>query len=154
MFLLPRESLLAVSDAVYRSQKDEKHGRNLAVPPIDLYSYYDVKLLRDVTTIDEGLLLSLTIPYASSQTAFQIYTAQVIPMPQTDLTEAIRWVLEGPYSTFSEDSMETSVLTTILKLFRNINLSYLPSDNGKISRTVLLLCYVLFPFGNKSVGSA
>ena len=32
-------------------------------------------------------------------------------MPQTDPTEAIRWVLEGPYLAASEDSMETTVLT-------------------------------------------
>ena len=111
MSLVPRESLLAVIDAVYRSQKDEDHRLSLAIPPSDVHSYYDAKLLRDVLTVEEGILLSLAIPYASSQTAFQIYRAHVVPMPQSDPTEAIRWVTEGPYLAISEDSMETTVLT-------------------------------------------
>ena len=111
MSLIPRESLLAVIDAVYKSQKEENHRLTLAIPPSDIHSYYDAKLLRDVTTIEEGLLLNLAIPCASSQTAFQMYRAQVIPMPQVDPTEAIKWVTEGPYLAISEDSMETTVLT-------------------------------------------
>ena len=111
MSLVPRESLLAVIDAVYKSQKEENHRLTLAIPPSDVHSYYDAKLLRDVTTIEEGLLLNLAIPYASSQTAFQMYRAQVIPMPQADPTEAIKWVTEGSYLAISEDSMETTVLT-------------------------------------------
>ena len=111
MSLVPRESLLAVIDAVYKSQKEENHRLTLAIPPSDIHSYYDAKLLRDVTTIEEGLLLNLAIPYASSQTAFQMYRAQVIAMPQADPTEAIKWVTEGSYLAISEDSMETTVLT-------------------------------------------
>ena len=111
MSLVPRESLLAVIDAVYKSQKEENHRLTLAIPSSDIHLYYDAKLLRDVTTIEEGLLLNLAIPYASSQTAFQMYRAQVIPMPQADPTEAIKWVTEGSYLAISEDSMETTVLT-------------------------------------------
>ena len=111
MSLVPRKSLLAVIDAVYKSQKEENHRLTLAIPPSDIPSYYDAKLLRDVTTIEEGLLLNLAIPYASNQTAFQMYRAQVIPMPQVDPTEAIKWVIEGPYPAISEDSIETIVLT-------------------------------------------
>ena len=111
MCLVLRESLLAAIDAVYKSQKEDNHRLTLAIPPGDIHSYYDAKLLRDFTTIEEGLLLNLAIPYASSQTAFQMYRAQVIPMPQVDPIEAIKWVTEGPYLAISEDSMETTVLT-------------------------------------------
>ena len=69
MSLVPRESLLVVIDAVYKSQKEENHRLTLAIPPSDIHSYYDAKLLREVTTIEEGLLINLAIPYASSQTA-------------------------------------------------------------------------------------
>ena len=55
MSLVPRESLLAIIDAVYKSQKEENHRLTLAIPPSDIHSYYDAKLLRDVTTIEEGL---------------------------------------------------------------------------------------------------
>ena len=111
MSLVSRESLLAVIDAVYKSQKEENHRLTLAIPPSDIHSYYDAKLLCDVTTIEEGLLLNLAIPYASSQAAFQMYRAQVIPMPQVDPKEAIKWVTEGSNVAISEDSMETTVLT-------------------------------------------
>ena len=111
MSLLTRESLLTVIDAVYKSQKGEHHRLTLAIPPSDIHSYCDAKLLCEVTTIEEGLLLNLAIPYASSQTAFQIYRAQVIPMPQSDPTEAIKRVTDGPYLAISEDSMETEILT-------------------------------------------
>ena len=53
MSLVPRESLLAVIDAVCKSQKEENHRLTLAIPPSDIHSYYDAKLLRDVTTIEE-----------------------------------------------------------------------------------------------------
>ena len=111
MSLVPRESLLAVIDAVYKSPKEEHHRLTLAIPPSDIHSYYDAKLLRDITTIEEEPLLNLAIPYASSQTAFQMYRAHVIPLPQADPTEAMKWVTEGSYLAISEDSMETTVLT-------------------------------------------
>ena len=78
------------------------------------------------------LLLNLAIPYASSQTAFQIYRAHVIPMPQGDPTEAIKWVTEGSYLAISEDSMETTVLTekTVRQLFGKLNIPDLPSNYG------------------------
>ena len=83
----------------------------LALPPSDGDSYYDAKLLRDVTTIDEGLLLRLAISYGSNQTAFQIYRTQLVSMPQLDATDAIRWGIEGPYLAILESLMETRVLT-------------------------------------------
>ena len=111
MSLVPRKSLLAVIDDVYRSQKEEEHRLTLAIPPSDFHSYYGAKLLRDVTATEAGLLLNLVIPYALSQTAFQIYRAQVIPMAQPDPTEAIRGITEGSYLAISEDSMEKKKLT-------------------------------------------
>ena len=73
--------------------------------------YYDAKLFREISTLDESVLLTLSIPLASSQTAFKVYRAHLIPMPQRDSTEALQWVTEGPYLAVSEDSMETTVLT-------------------------------------------
>ena len=83
----------------------------LALPPSDVDSYYDAKLLRDVTTIDEGLLLRLAISYGSNQTAFQIYRTQLVSMPQLDATDAIRWGIEGRYLAILDGLMETRVLT-------------------------------------------
>ena len=69
--LMPRESLLAVLNSVYKSQINAPDRLSLAVPTNELHSYYDSKLLQEVATIP-GLLLTLAIPLASNQTAFQI----------------------------------------------------------------------------------
>ena len=70
--LMPRESLLVVLSSVYKSQINASDRLSLAIPTNELHSYYDSKLLREVATISEGLLLTLAISLASSQTAFQI----------------------------------------------------------------------------------
>ena len=80
----------------------------------DILSYYDAKLVQEISTVEDGLLLTLAIPIASSQTVFEIYRAIVIPMPQKDSVDALRWVIEGENSEgqpISEGQMETTVLT-------------------------------------------
>ena len=84
---------------------------SLAIPPTDLLSYYDAKLLRDVVTLDEGLVLTPAIPLASRQTVFSTYQPQIVPMPQSEPRMAIRWVIEAPYLAISEDQMESVTLT-------------------------------------------
>ena len=111
MSLVPRESLLSILESVYDSQKDAVDRLTLAIPMTDLLSYYDAQLLREISTVKEGLLLTLAIPLASSQTAFDVYRAQLIPMPQQQTSDALQWVTEGQFLAISEDSMETTVLS-------------------------------------------
>ena len=66
MSLVPHESLLAILDSVYDAQKMASNRLTLAIPMQDLLSYYDSKLIREVSTVDQGLLLTLAIPLASS----------------------------------------------------------------------------------------
>ena len=77
----------------------------------DILSYYDAKLVQEISTVEDGLLLTLAIPLASSQTVFEVYRANVIPMPQKDSVDALQWVIEGEYLAISEGQMETTVLT-------------------------------------------
>ena len=109
MSLVPRESLLAVLDSVYDSQKHSTDRLSLAIPMKDLMSYYDAKLVYEIATVEQGLLLTLAIPLASSQTSFYVYSAHVIPMPQQDHKEALQWIIEGPYLAILQDSMETTL---------------------------------------------
>ena len=109
--LMARESSpLVVLKSVYKSQKTSPDRLGLAIPTNELHSYYKSKLLREVTTIPESLLLTLAIPLASSQTAFQIYKAVTVPMPQLHPNEAIQWLVKAQYLAISEDSMESTVL--------------------------------------------
>ena len=109
--LVPRKSLIKILDAVHDSQKNAPDRLTLAIPMTDKLSYYDAKLVQEISTVEDGLLLTLAIPLASSQTVFEVYRANVIPMPQKDSVDALQWVIEGEYLAISEGQMETTVLT-------------------------------------------
>ena len=82
MSLVPKESLLAILQSVGDELVLSGSRLSLAIPPnSDIMSYYDAKLLRDVVTVNEGLILTLAIPLASRQTVFSTYSARVVPMP-------------------------------------------------------------------------
>ena len=57
MSLVTRESLLAVLDSVHDSQKHSTDPLSLAIPMKDLMSYYDAKLVYEIVTVEQGLLL-------------------------------------------------------------------------------------------------
>ena len=84
MSLVPKESLLAILKSVAADQSLGGSRLPLAIPPTDL-SHYDAKFLRDVVTLDEGLVLTLAIPLASRQNVFSTYQAQIVPMPSQNL---------------------------------------------------------------------
>ena len=111
MSLVPRESLIAVLDSVHDAQKYSTDKLSLAIPMKDLMSYYDARLLIEISTVKQGLLLTLAIPLASRTTTFTVYSAHLVPMPQPDPSEALEWVIEGSYLAISQDSMETTTLT-------------------------------------------
>ena len=111
MSLVPRESLNAVLDSVHDAQKYSTDKLSLAIPMQDLMSYYDAKLLTEISTVKQGLLLTLAIPLSSRTTTFTVYSTHLVPMPQHDPSEALEWVIEGPYLAISQDSMETTTLT-------------------------------------------
>ena len=109
--LVHRKSLIKILDAVHDSQENVLDRLTLAIAMTDILSYYDAKLVQEISTVEDGLLLTLAIPLASSQTVFEVYCANVIPMPQKDLFDALQWVIEGEYLAISEGQMETTVLT-------------------------------------------
>ena len=111
MSLVPRDSLMAILESVGREQYKAADRLSLAIPTSDLMSYYDAKLLRDVITVEQGLIVTLAIPLASRQTVFTVYNAQTVPMPQPEPQMAVKWSIEAPYLAISEDQMESIPLT-------------------------------------------
>ena len=95
MSLVPRESVVDILNSVYVSQKMESNRLTLAIPMQDRLSYYDSKLIREVSTVDQGVLLTLAIPLASSQAAFNVYESHLIPMQQKVQEEALQWLQEA-----------------------------------------------------------
>ena len=94
MSLVTRDSLYTILEAVGAQQSKSKDRLSLAIPMEEIISYYDAKLLHDVITSDSGLVITLAIPLASLQTAFTVYEAKVIPMPQIDSNRAFKWKTE------------------------------------------------------------
>ena len=111
MSLVPKKSLIKVLNAVHDSQKYSSERLTLAIPMTDLLSYYDAKLVSEVSSIPEGLLMTLSIPLASGTTVFSVLKAHVIPMPQQDSDEALQWTIEGDYLAVAEEGDDTAVLT-------------------------------------------
>ena len=87
--LVPRKSLIKILDSVHDSQKNAPDRLTMAIPMTDILSYYDAKLVQEISTVEDGLLLTLAIPLASSQTVFGVYRAIVIPKPQKDSVDAL-----------------------------------------------------------------
>ena len=109
--LLPKESLEQILKVVDDSQEKSDHRLTLAIPKQELLAYYESRLLLDVLTFDEGLLMTRAIPFASRQTAFTVYKAIVVPLPQIDEDMAIKWDVDAEYLAVSENLMETSLVT-------------------------------------------
>ena len=74
-------------------------------------AYYESRPLLDVFTLDNGLLMTMAMPFASRQTAFTVYQAIVLPQPQRDEDMAVKWTMEAEYLAVSENLMETSLVT-------------------------------------------
>ena len=106
MSLLPNETL-DILELVDDEQEKSKNRLSLAIPKRELLSYYESRLLLDVSTLDYGLLMTMAIPFASRQSAFTVYKAIVVPLPQVEEI-AIKWEVESEYLAVSEDLRETS----------------------------------------------
>ena len=111
MSLISRESLLSILSEVASGLVKSGNRLSLAIPMPDLLSYYDAQLLQDVISLPEGLVMTLSIPLASSQTALKVYRAHILPMPQDEPGTALRWKTESPYLAVSEDNTETAHLS-------------------------------------------
>ena len=72
MSFLPKEALEIILELVDDEQEKSKNRFSLAmaIPKQELLSYYESRLLLDVLTLDDGLLMTLAIPFASRQPTF------------------------------------------------------------------------------------
>ena len=77
----------------------------------EIISSYESRLLRDVITVEQGLVMRIAILLASKQTAFTVFCSIVVPVPQLEPDLAIKWKLEAPYLAITEYNMETAHLT-------------------------------------------
>ena len=55
--------------------------------------------------------MRIAIPLAPKDSAFTVFRAIAVPMPQLEPDLAIKWKLEAPYLAISENNRETAFLT-------------------------------------------
>ena len=55
--------------------------------------------------------MRIAIPLATKESAFTVFRAIAVPMPQPENDMAIKWKLEAPYLAFSENNDDSTLLT-------------------------------------------
>ena len=110
MSLLPKDSLEQILKVVDDSQEKSDSRLTLATPKRELLAYYESRLLLDVFTLDQGLLMTMATPFAARQTAFTVYKAIRVLLPQMDEDTAIKWDMEAEQLAVSKN-LKTSLVT-------------------------------------------
>ena len=82
MSLVPREALLAVLDDVASEQWTKSDRLSLAIPIFEFIANYELQLLRDVFVIEQGLIMRIAYPLTSKDSAFTVFRAIALPVPQ------------------------------------------------------------------------
>ena len=109
--LVPRQSLFKILDNVALKQWRVSDRLTLAIPIDEIFAYYESKLLRDVIVVEQGLIMRIAIPLATKESAFTVYRALAVPMPQPENDMANKWKLEAPYLSILENNDDTAFLT-------------------------------------------
>ena len=94
------------------SQEKSCNQITLAIQKQELLVLDESRLILDVLTLDDGLLMTVAIPFASRQTSFTFYKAIVVLLPQMDEIMAIEGNVEAEYLALSEKLMKTSLVAT------------------------------------------
>ena len=110
MSLIPTDQLEEILTLVHLEQNGKSDRLSLAIPITDILSYYETKLVTQVDAIDEGLILTLAIPLASTTTVMSVLHAIPIPMPDGNTGKALVWRLESKYMAISQKSEEVAYL--------------------------------------------
>ena len=107
MSLVPRQSLLKIVDNVALEQWRVSDRLSLAIPIDEILAYYESKLLRDFIVVEQGLIMRIAILLATKESAFTVFRAIAVPMPQPENDMAIKWKLEAPYLAISENNNDS-----------------------------------------------
>ena len=108
MSLVPRQALLAILEDVASEQWRKSDRLSLAIPMDEIIAYYESQLLRDVLVVEQGLTMRFAIPLATKDSAFKVFRAIAVPMPQPEPDLAINWKLAAPYLAISENNKKSA----------------------------------------------
>ena len=81
MALLPRSDIEEILRDVNHRQSDTNERLSLAIPITQILTYYELKILRNVDIVDDGMYFTLAISFVTAATVLNLYKAVPIPMP-------------------------------------------------------------------------
>ena len=90
MSLVPRQALLAILEDGASEQWRKSDRLSLAIPMDGIIAYYESQLLRNVLVVEKGRILRIGIPLATKGSAFTVFRAIAVPMPQPEPDLAIK----------------------------------------------------------------
>jgi hypothetical protein len=94
--LVPVQQLQTILGELLRVKADTS-SMSLSIPLQDTHLYYNLDLVRQVSVIPEGVVISLAIPFASGPSKLAVYLAIALPMLVEDDEAATIWDLESEY---------------------------------------------------------
>ena len=108
--LVDRKSLEAIMAKVGAELLRDDERLTLAIPLSEPLAYYEADLVRQVTSTDAGLVITLAVPLTTRELVLDVYEAITLPMPNDDGTTATRWRLEAPLIAISRSHKESAIL--------------------------------------------
>ena len=84
MALLPRSELEELLRVVNHWQSDTNERLSLAISITQILTYYKTKMPRNVDIVDDGMYITLAIPFVNAATVLNLYKAVPIPMPNDE----------------------------------------------------------------------
>ena len=125
---------------VAAEQKRRKDRLSVALLMAENLSYYESRLLWDVITVEQGLIMQIASPLSSKQTAFTVFRSIAVPLPQLEPDWTITWKKEAPYLPLSEEKHGNSLPDGIWSLnnYRILEVSKMLGDDCNWNRTSML----------------
>ena len=111
MSLAPRQSLSKILYNVALEQWRQTDRLALVLPLDETLSYYESNLLRDVIVVEQGLIMPKAFSLATKDSAFPVFRAITLLMPQPKPVMAIKCKLEASHIAISENNDNTAFLT-------------------------------------------
>ena len=110
MAIIDRKSLEAILTAVGAQLLRNDERLTLAIPLSEPLAYYEAELVRQVTSTEAGLVITLAVPLTTRELVLDVYQAITLPMPNDDGKTATRWRPEAPLLAISRSHKESAML--------------------------------------------
>ena len=109
--LVPKHHLSAILHDVEAQQQTLGTRLHLAIPPAEILTYYDSKILTAVRTNELGILLVIAIPLAKTPVLMTVFQAHLVPMPTPNSSVALTWETEAQFLAVADSRNEIALLT-------------------------------------------